>query len=854
MEARLQPLRPAEAAELLSQGVADGITIQDRSGRVVYVNEAAARLSGFATPEEFLRAPVEEILGRYELFREDGSRFDPSELPGRRALRGEAAPEEVLRVREVETGLEAWRAVSARPLTDEHGEVLYAVNVFRDITRLKRTEEELAARVAQQEAVAALGLEALTGIPVDELVREATRLVARAMGADLTAVLEVEDAESLRLTAGVGWREGVVGSLVVPSGRRSLAGLALLCRGPVVVEELRAEDRFEVPPVLLEHGVVSSATVLIEGPDGPMGALSAHTRMRRTFAREDIHFLQAVANVLGASVQQREAERELRFQKSLLESQSEASIEGILVVSADGRMASFNRRFVEMWGIPDDVVASRSDRAALQSVQGKLVDPGEFLARVAYLYEHPAEESRDEIRLRDGRTFDRYSTPVRGSDGTPYGRVWFFRDVTDRKRQEDTLRLLAGVTEALTWSLDLRQAMSRLARLVVPAVADWCAISMLGDEGQIERVVVAHADRSRGDLTRELEESFPIDPSARAGVPEVIRSGRTQLHPEEDPESLAADAADPAGLAARVRELGVSSSISVPLSARGRTFGAITLVSATPARRYGRTDVLVAEDLARRAAVVADNVRLYEERDRVARTLQRRLLPPQLPEIPGVDVAALYLPAGRGNEIGGDFHDVFDAGDGRWAVTIGDVCGKGIEAAAVMAVARYGMRAAALAAPSPAAVLRLLNQALLEQVTDDRFCTVSFLRLEPGPGGATASLCCAGHPLPLLVRADGGVERVGAPGTLLGVFPDPDLEDRPLRLGPGDYLVLYTDGVVESRQGDRIFGEAGLVTALESARGADAAGVCRRVQEAVVSFGEEPPRDDMALVVLHLPP
>ena len=152
------------------------------------------------------------------------------------------------------------------------------------------------------------------------------------------------------------------------------------------------------------------------------------------------HQKNPLSNARRSATEPDRTEETLRFQKALLEAQSEASIDGILVVSTEGKMISFNRRFIEMWGMPEEVIASRSDETALQWALDKLVDPQEFLARVAYLYEHAGEESRDEIVLKDGRTFDRYSAPVKDKDGTHYGRVWYFRDVTEHKRADEALR------------------------------------------------------------------------------------------------------------------------------------------------------------------------------------------------------------------------------------------------------------------------------------------------------------------------------------------------------------------------------------------------------------------------------
>ena len=294
--------------------------------------------------------------------------------------------------------------------------------------------------------------------------------------------------------------------------------------------------------------------------------------------------------------------------------------------------------------------------------------------------------------------------------------------------------------------------------------------------------------------------------------------------------------------------------MSIPLQTRGRTLGAITFVSASSTSRYGEDERALAEALAQRAAVAVDNARLYGERDHIARTLQRSLLPPELPAIPGVELAARYRPAGEGNEVGGDFYDAFPTGEMTWSVVIGDVCGKGPEAAAVTGLARHSLRAASVGERRPSAALRVLNEAMLQRDTEQRFCTVCYVRVHRAPEGARLTVCCAGHPLPLVLRADGAVEVVGRAGALLGVFAEPELSDVPVDLGPGDTVLLYTDGVTEEHGDDGFFGFPGLQETLAGCAGTDAESIAGRIEEAVAEFRPGAPRDDLSVVVLRLLP
>lgn len=238
----------------------------------------------------------------------------------------------------------------------------------------------------------------------------------------------------------------------------------------------------------------------------------------------------------------------------------------------------------------------------------------------------------------------------------------------------------------------------------------------------------------------------------------------------------------------------------------------------------------------------------------LARTLQESLLPPHLPDVPGLEVAARYLPAGTGESVVGDFYDVFQAGRSSWGVVMGDVCGKGVEAAKVTALARYTIRAAAMRSSRPSEVLAQLNEAMLAQSdSDERFVTAVYATLRPTRGQVMARLCSGGHTPALLRRADGRVKHVGRPGTILGVLPEPDLTDVGVGLRPGDLLLLYTDGVTEARRADgELFGEERLIELLRGAEGLDAVEVAATVEKAVTEFGGSAPNDDTAVLVLRV--
>ena len=415
------------------------------------------------------------------------------------------------------------------------------------------------------------------------------------------------------------------------------------------------------------------------------------------------------------------------------------------------------------------------------------------------------------------------------------------------------MRLLAEASELLGSSLDYEETIARVAESAVPHFADWCSVELLDADGQLRSLVVAHIDSEKVAMARKLRQQYPPDLEAEDGIGAVMRTGVPQLSPTIPRELIEAAIAEHPELAESIELLELSSLMIVPLIARGRTLGGMSFVSGESQRHFDEDDLGFAVDLGRRAATAIDNARLFHERNRVAETLETSLRPPALPAIPGVDVGSRYRPAGTGSEVAGDFYDIFEGDRRDWFAVVGDVSGKGAEAAAVMALARYTVRTAALGRSKPSQILQILNEALLRSETE-RFCTATLLRLRPRPDGLLVTVSSAGHPRPLILRLSGEVEEVDADGTLLGMFPEATLRDVELVLAEGEVVVAYTDGVVEERIGDEFFGEERLRAVLGASADMVAEEVADRIVGAVEAFRPEPPADDIAVMALRAVP
>lgn len=447
------------------------------------------------------------------------------------------------------------------------------------------------------------------------------------------------------------------------------------------------------------------------------------------------------------------------------------------------------------------------------------------------------------------------------SDETGPGIMAILQDVTERvvvERQREEImsqvEFLAETSASLGSSVDFEEVFGQLSEIVIPMLGDWCALDVIDEEMGVTRVGVYHRDPELVGASEALQAYRPDadnrqHPIVRSMVKErpVIMSdlGDGDLHEvayDDEHRRL-------------IKRMGARSVMVVPLFARDRMLGAFTLVSSDNPKRYGPTELLLARDVASRAALALDNARLLSQHIYLAQRMQESLLPPSIPDVSGIEIAARYQAAGRGIDVGGDFYDFFRTGSKSWNVVIGDVSGKGPDAAVITALVRYTLRAAAMQARAPRRILAKLNDAIYEQTHPERFATVGLIRIrtDGNEGPKRATIACGGHPLPLVLRGDGTIEQVGTPGTVLGLMGKVDIKDHNVVLQPGDALVLYTDGVTEARVGDHMLGIHGLRTALAGCRGFDAEQIAEHLTKTTLDFQKNDQRDDLAVVVLRVP-
>ncbi len=721
--------------------------------------------------------------------------------------------------------------------------------------RTPETERDDDGRLAVQVAVARVLAEATS---VEDSTRDMLASIGGTLGWALGAMWEPRD--GLLQCIEVWHREGVEADEFVGVSRDAtfepgvgLPGRVWESGSPAWIRDVVEDPNFPRAAAAARSGVHGAFAFPIRSRRGVIGVIEFFTDQQADPDRYLLDLVETIGYQLGQQIERSRAEEAVRESEARKSAMLEASLDCIVSMDHRGNVVEFNAAAERAFGWSADEVVGRE---MCEFIIPPHLRDAHRNGLKRYLETGTGEVIGNRIEIlgmrRDGREFPVELTIVRAPlDGPPLF-TGFIRDISERKRRHAFDRFMAEAGALLGASLDYEATLEAVAGLAVPAIADWCAVDLLTDDGSVRRVAAAHRDPEMSMAIADVGRRWPSRLNDPYGPGKVIRTGEADHLREISDGILVSIAGDDQERLEMLRALAPRSSVVVPLQTLpGKILGALALFSTDPEVQFDAVDVGLATEIGRRCAVAVENARLYSERDRIARTLQQSLLPPDLPQIPGVAIEARFRPAGEGIEMGGDFYDAFEVAEDAWAVTIGDVCGKGPDAAALTALVRYTLRAVTMHERRPDQALELVNRAILRDRSDDRFCSAALAIVENRPTGVFVELASAGHPLPLLLRPDGSVEAIGARGHLLGLWADFEAEPLSLSLEPGDTLILYTDGVTDARAPERILDTDDLAELVRSCAGAGAAVTAERIEQAVSESLAGEPRDDIAVLVIE---
>jgi PAS domain S-box-containing protein len=481
--------------------------------------------------------------------------------------------------------------------------------------------------------------------------------------------------------------------------------------------------------------------------------------------------------------------------------------------------------------------------------------------------DHAREEWRILERIREGERVEAYETERIRKDGVRIdvlltvspindpilgvvGASIVVRDITAEKRQRSAQEFLARAAAALDASLDRDEIARTIVETAVPDLAELCVIDFCADDGSIGNATVAAADPATATELERLRREYPLDLEGEHPVARVLRTGRSiVVHDLTEPQ-----AEDQVAQSDEHRQFmkraGYNSAAVAPMVARGRLVGSLSFLHVANSRRFDERDLALLEDLAARAAMALDNARLYADRDRIARVLQRGLRPDEPDPIPGLDVAVVFEAAGEGIELGGDFYDVIPV-TAAYYVLVGDVSGHGAEVAAYTAQIRHTVRALAPFSDQPAQIVERVNSVLVETDTGDRFATLQLARIESRDSGAIdVELASAAHPPAVIARADGTTETLSG-GAIVGVWQDVEIGVHKVTIEPEETLLVYTDGWLEAGpvESHRTSEELARAVAAGAGDGLDA--LLDRLRTDALTRGGMVLRDDLVLLAIR---
>jgi serine phosphatase RsbU (regulator of sigma subunit)/PAS domain-containing protein len=612
--------------------------------------------------------------------------------------------------------------------------------------------------------------------------------------------------------------------------------------------------------LMLRLRYTSAVVVPLRARGRTLGAMSfLQLSGGHTYDAGDLELAREVARRAALALDNARLISELRQTERQLETILENLGEAVTVQGPDFRLVYVNSAAARLLGfsVRSDAVAAGIGRLSgqflLLSAEGRPIADEDYPGPRAARGEEPAPLLARAVPRAGGE--ERWllikATTVRGEQGALRLVVNVLQDVTDTQRVEHEQRVLSAAGRLIGSSLDLGETLERLATAIVPAVGDWCRIDLVDERDRLRHVALAAASEEQRERLEEMRRRYEPDPAHEPGNYGVLHSGRPLLA-DDIPAGAEESYAHDDDHLALVRALGTRSAAIVPIATGERVLGTITVGGAESGRRFGGPELHLLVEIGQRAGVAVENARVHSARSHIAITLQRSLLPPRLPDVPGLTVAARFRAAGEASAVGGDFYDIFPLAGGGWMVVIGDVTGKGPEAAAITSLARYTMRTAAAYERDPAAVLGRLDEALREEPERRRLCTALCMRLEQeGEHAFTVFAAAGGHPLPYLVGSGRPPAALGRPGPLLGAFQGASWPEARERLSPGEALVLYTDGVTDTRGERERFGHARLEALLAGAGGEGAEEIAGRIDRALQDFDAGEQRDDVAILVLR---
>jgi len=551
----------------------------------------------------------------------------------------------------------------------------------------------------------------------------------------------------------------------------------------------------------------------------------------------------------------------LSVERALLRAVFQHAPAPLFVLEPDGTVRRANGRAGQLIGAPPGYATGRAvtafvdlpSRAAVKSQLAAAARTGTARQVECRLLgpDGPVDTTliADVITMQDGARLlvVTAADPTPGVRGTGQAR----RERGGRPPRDDVIRtmtrridMVTAVTRLLLDNSTFSEAVTlqRCARLLAGDFASWVIIDIERAELLRRQFVIGPQDQASQELGRKVRALDPLPASAPG---QVHAAGTSVVLAHADDTGILGTTQDGTPL---LMLLGATSLISVPITDGLTGYGALTLARTAGEGRFDIADLGLAEDLGQHLGVAIRVDRMFRDRAAAAEALQSSLLPARLPEVPGLDLFAAYQPASEGLEVSGDFYDVFPV-QGGWAITVGDVCGKGQEAAAMTAAARHAIRVLAHWNPDPVDVLARVNEVMLAGDYEDRFVTAKLAYLRWDGGRLHVTLASAGHPGPALVRPDGRVDVLNGGGLPLGLFPDADPHAEELELGEDDLLFFYSDGVTDARSPDMRYFEDSLPDELAGLAGRSAAETARMVQSLISSFSQDELRDDITILV-----